>query len=886
MEVLLVFLAIGFVFGVPTAAVIALARTGQLSRDIAALRSTVGQLRGEILELRHHAAPAASSTASDLPAAVEVSQPEVPADVPTQPLTTSHEEVAKESPVPAQTATAAPASSVAAPAREKPPALEERIGARIFVWVGGVALALAGAFLVKYSIDAGLLGPGVRVTLGIMLGIVLLAAGEFMLSRSARIAQALSGAGPACLFASLFAAVALYQLVTPDVGFALLAAVTAGTISLSLRQGPFIGLVGLAGGFLTPAIVGSEEPNAGVLFAYLFLLQLGTQVLVRRRRWWWLAAVAVSGGMVWVLVWLAATADETLPAGQRLWALLFLAGSAGLAVWLQRGSNMSGQTLVERGSRLTAAGTIAASLCLTALAVAAHDYAPLEWLFLALLSAFVLVLARLRDDAELLAPLAAGLGLLVLASWPEPVESDANVLFAGRFLAISAIFGGLFAVGSFAGMWGARRAIRWALFSAVTTALYFLVAYGRLRSHPGLLPWGFVSLGLAALHLVAAERVARHRAVTADYNQALGVFALAVTGFVALAVPLELAHGWMAVAWSLQLPAIAWIEQRLDIPWLRRSAWCFGAAVLIRLSPVPLIFEMPLGDTPIFNWILYGYGIPFVSFIAAATIFRRRADDELVTALEVGAALIGFVLVSLEIRHAFHGADMMADGFELDELSAFIIAWLVIGLALLTAGTWRARLSLLWSGRVSLAVGALALIAGALFVADPLLNHLSVGNSRIVNLLVPLYGVPAVLMLGAARLFEQRGEDRFALAAGSLAILVGFVFVSLEVRQWFQGEFLDGEVPTVAETYAYSAVWLVYGLVLLGAGIATRGIVLRWASLAVIVVAIGKVFLIDAAALTGLYRVFSFLGLGLCMLGVGYVYQRLIFRRPAGAGAG
>jgi uncharacterized membrane protein len=56
---------------------------------------------------------------------------------------------------------------------------------------------------------------------------------------------------------------------------------------------------------------------------------------------------------------------------------------------------------------------------------------------------------------------------------------------------------------------------------------------------------------------------------------------------------------------------------------------------------------------------------------------------------------------------------------------------------------------------------------------------------------------------------------------------------------------------------------------------------LRWASLVVVVLAMGKVFLLDAAVLTGLYRVASFLGLGLSLMAIGYVYQRVLFRRPA-----
>ena len=55
---------------------------------------------------------------------------------------------------------------------------------------------------------------------------------------------------------------------------------------------------------------------------------------------------------------------------------------------------------------------------------------------------------------------------------------------------------------------------------------------------------------------------------------------------------------------------------------------------------------------------------------------------------------------------------------------------------------------------------------------------------------------------------------------------------------------------------------------------------LRYASLAVLMVVVLKVFLFDMSDLTGLYRVASFLGLGLCLVAIGYLYQRYVFPRP------
>src|SRR6201994_811621 len=60
------------------------------------------------------------------------------------------------------------------------PSFEERIGTRWVVWVGGLTLALGGFFMVRYTIEAGLVGPGVRVLLGGAFAPALLLAGEWL----------------------------------------------------------------------------------------------------------------------------------------------------------------------------------------------------------------------------------------------------------------------------------------------------------------------------------------------------------------------------------------------------------------------------------------------------------------------------------------------------------------------------------------------------------------------------------------------------------------------------------------------------------------------------------------------------------------------------------
>jgi uncharacterized membrane protein len=57
--------------------------------------------------------------------------------------------------------------------------MEKALGTKWIVWIGGLALALGGIFLVRYTIEAGLLGPGVRIALGALFALLLAAAGEY-----------------------------------------------------------------------------------------------------------------------------------------------------------------------------------------------------------------------------------------------------------------------------------------------------------------------------------------------------------------------------------------------------------------------------------------------------------------------------------------------------------------------------------------------------------------------------------------------------------------------------------------------------------------------------------------------------------------------------------
>ena len=107
------------------------------------------------------------------------------------------------------------------------------------------------------------------------------------------------------------------------------------------------------------------------------------------------------------------------------------------------------------------------------------------------------------------------------------------------------------------------------------------------------------------------------------------VYATGAIAALALALTFALDKGWLTIALALMVPGIAWIAERTG-----RFRCCAGSPppssslVVARIGWEPRIVGSNVGTTPIFNWLLYGYGVPALSFWNAGHLLRKRADDQ------------------------------------------------------------------------------------------------------------------------------------------------------------------------------------------------------------------------------------------------------------------
>jgi uncharacterized membrane protein len=141
--------------------------------------------------------------------------------------------------------------------------------------------------------------------------------------------------------------------------------------------------------------------------------------------------------------------------------------------------------------------------------------------------------------------------------------------------------------------------------------------------------------------------------------------------------------------------------------------------------------------------------------------------------------------------------------------------------------------------------------------------------------------VPAVLALLLSYAVAGRRRAAYANTIAAAALLFALAYVTLEIRRLYQGPALSYGTTGGAEQYTYSIAWLAFGVILLGIGILFNSQRARLASAAVIALTIVKAFVVDMSTLTGVYRALSFMCLGLVLVSIGWLYQRILFRRQA-----
>ena len=789
------------------------------------------------------------------------------------------------------------------PLPEAAPGFEERVGTRWVVWLGGLTLALGGFFMVRYSIDAGLLGPGVRTLLGGAFALALLAAGEWTRRQEstssipvlpiANIPAVLTAAGTAVAFGTVYAAYALYGFLAPASAFILLGLVALGTLAAALLHGPMLAGLGIVAAFGTPLLVSSEKPDFWALYIYLAVVTAAAFGLARIRLWSWLAVTTIALALLWTLPVLTFDPPQVGP-----YAFHVMSGFA-LATLLVVCGLLFGPPAEDDRVEPVSSGSLAAYLFGAVLIVLASFHADAAIVVFAILTATTLLVAWRAPAAAGAIALAAAFAGLVFLEWAVRANPDMLVLPGGPLpgigpsltdssVSLHLIVAALFAVGfGAAGFFAQGRSsnalvpVIWSTAGVFTPLALLIALYARIAHLDQSIPFAILAV-LLATALAAATEILSRREARPGLVAATALFATGALAALALALTFALDKGWLTIALALTSTGAAWVSTQRPIPFLRVLSSILAGIVVLRIGYEPRIVGAAVGTTPIFNWLLWGYGVPALSFWVGS-IFLRRRDDASLRSVEAAAILFTVLLVFLEIRHAVNGGDVYRSSAGLTETALQVCAALAMAIGLerlrVRSGSIIHNISAIL---LTLFAGAAALV-GLLFIDNPyVFGWGNTINGAFVNALLLGYATPAILALllsyavAAGRRPAAYGNT---IAAGALVLALSYV--SLEIRRLYHGPMMSSGPIFDVEQYTYSIAWLAFGVLLLVIGILVNSQRARLASAVVIALTIGKVFLIDLSTLTGVYRALSFMGLGLVLVAIGWFYQKVLFRKVA-----
>jgi len=310
--------------------------------EVRHLRIALENLGKRVAELRKAAAPPQPAPPEPEPVIVERQAPP-PVEVPIEPAGEAPAAPPEPIPEPVPEPVIAvepppPPPPTPQPVPAQPAAAfdwENFIGVKLFAWIAGIALVLAAIFFLKYSIDNGWLTSRVQAAIGILTGALLIWICELRIARDYKAtANAMHGAGIAILYATLFAMYARWHLIIAAFAFGMMILVTAVAVWLSIRrESVFIALLGLLGGFATPAMLSTGENRPIGLFTYLLLLNIGLAWVAWRRRWTTLSVVSLIFTAIYQWGWIAKflTASQ-LPLAAGIFLVFAIAAASSLII--------------------------------------------------------------------------------------------------------------------------------------------------------------------------------------------------------------------------------------------------------------------------------------------------------------------------------------------------------------------------------------------------------------------------------------------------------------------------------------------------------------------------------------------------------------------------
>ena len=296
----------------------------------------------------------------------------------------------------------------------------------------------------------------------------------------------------------------------------------------------------------------------------------------------------------------------------------------------------------------------------------------------------------------------------------------------------------------------------------------------------------------------------------------------------------------------------------------------------------------------LFNPTFAAFALLIFAFAVCAWFYSQADNlgdrERAAIPILLGAAnVIAILSLSAEVMGYFDraqaqiGNQLWEEIARLNNNEQFVLSalWIIYGGAALGIGVRRGRKSIRWGALILLTIATIKVLAVDSAFSDASWHALVFNQT---------FGAFALLIavLSSGIWFYSRAEnvadDERSMMLPVLVTsvnLLAIIGLSLEALGYYSGKMRvlglspeDRANLKLAQQLSISVVWTIYGGAMLTLGIARRSKLLRVMALLLLGLTIFKVFLFDLSSLEKLYRIISFIVLGLILLAVSFLYQR------------
>jgi uncharacterized membrane protein len=788
------------------------------------------------------------------------------------------------------------------------------IGGKWLNWIGAVAIFLGVAFFMKYAFDHNWINEAMRVLIGALFGGLLLFIGGRFANKGLPIfSQGLVGAGIAVLYTAVFASYNFYHLVPQLVSIGLMLLITVLTFQQAIRyQSLSIAVLGWIGAYGTPFLLPSEGSTVG-LMSYLSLVTIGMLALVWQKQDWkilyylsFVATYAIYFG--WSLSIQFQEFGVLLPFLILFWLLFYCFD---LRYLLQPTNEIYGRI-----------ASIINAVCFTGGVIAlVHQLAPKS---LGTMSSLVVLISLcylvpilifyrhgMLSKADSWQLARQGITFLVLVIYATAIYFKISIfLFVASLEAIIIVWWGLryqvrfverFGLGFLALVsWGSllyaltytnqgMPFVNWNFANLVLSSLgLFLSAhwYGQ-KGHKKIRQWVHVAWSILLLITLMMEaEFTSDYYFPRDYLPPIRIYPSFINYVTDLAI---------IVLCLLYAVMLTWFAFRRNVRVLPVVSSTLLSVSLISLMVEGSTYRPLTLFTPVLNVrvvaFLVAIGLVFLFF----TLWRKMGEQHkwhhwVRMSSVLAIVILSFELVTVEILDGFawriwfvsHGNVIGGNIPQLEntEFTTLVLVWLFSSIPIYLLGLQLRYRLLIQVGLLILGLGSIpAIIKGMSYYS--ITNFVPVINSRFLSLVCVLVVFAFFIRLIKQQITTSGYVQYLRQALFFLSVFTVFVLVTMEISDAFEGAILsltnqgDQIIRLVnMQQLTISIAWLLLSCVFLWMGIWQKKQSIRIISICIFGLSICKIFLFDLSFLTTLYRIFSFMGLGIILLAVSFVYQR------------